>query len=104
MISALVPVTRPDDRLYQPRKIVAWPVVDGDEIIIAVIIPGTHDLGMAQPLADQYAAWQLGSSYVAVNPETGWFRDGYEGGSRWWIDDPVYGRAGVMFRELAEGS
>lgn len=103
-MSALVPVTRPDGRVYRPRKIVAWPVVDGDEIIIAVIIAGTHDLGVAQKLADQYAAWQLGTGTVAVSPETGWFRDGYEGGGRQWIDDPVYGRAGIMFRELVERS
>jgi hypothetical protein len=100
----LVPVTRPDGRVYRPRKIVACAVADEDDILSGVVVLGTHDLSRAQVLADQYAAWQLGSGYTAVDPETGWWRDGIEAGRRWWVRDPVRGRAGIMYHDLVEKS
>ena len=99
-----VPVERPDGRLYRPRKVIANAVVDDDEILTAVVVLGTHDVARAQPLADDYAAWQLGRGYVAVNPVTGWWRDGWSYGRRVWLPDPVRGRAGVWFREIVEAT
>jgi hypothetical protein len=32
----------------------------------------------------------------------GWWRDGFEGGRRAWVNDAEHGRAGVWFRQIAE--
>lgn len=101
-LAELEEIARPDGRLYRPRKVTAAPVFDGDEIESGVIVFGTHDIGRAQPLADQVAMSAAGSSFRAARPVTVWWRDGFEGGRRNWVDDPVKGRAGVWFRELAE--
>jgi hypothetical protein len=98
----LIPVTRPDGRIYRPRKIVACAVADEDELLSGVVVLGTHDAGRAQPLADAYACWQLGTGYVATDPETGWFREGYEAGRPMWVRDENKGRAGVFFHGIAE--
>ena len=102
-MTALEPVTRPDGRIYRPTKIAAYAVADEDDLLSGVAVLGTHDMAVAQRLADQYAAWQLGSGSVALEPETGWFREGYSNGQPMWIRDPVKGRAGVMFHEIREG-
>ena len=97
-------VTRPDGRIYRSRKVIANAVVDGDEFLCGVMVLGTHDVARAKPLADSYAAWQLGAGYTAADPVTGWWRLGFESGGHRWLDDPVKGRAGVWFREIAETS
>jgi hypothetical protein len=95
-------IQRPDGSLYRPRTISANAIVDEDEILCGVMVLGTHDVLRAQPLADQYAVWQLGSGYTAAGPLTGWWRDGFEGGRRCWVTDERRGRAGVWFREVVE--
>lgn len=103
-MSALEPVTRPDGRVYRPRKVVACAVADDGEFLSGVCVLGTHDLAVAQVLADRYAAWQLGKGSVALEPEAGWFREGYESGRLMWVRDPAKGRAGVMFHKVGEAS
>ena len=95
-------IQRPDGKPYRPRKLVACAVTDDDDMLCGVMVLGTHDPGRAQPLADSYAVWQLGSRHVAVDPVTGWWRDGFESGRRCWVADEVHGRAGVWFREIVE--
>jgi len=95
-------ITRPDGRVYRPRKVTANAVVDDDETLSGVLVLGTHDVARAQKLADDYAAWQLGTGHVAVDPEAGWWRDGFDCGRRRWLRDPEAGRAGVWFREIVE--
>ncbi len=97
-------VTRPDGRIYRSRKVIAYAVAGGDEILCGVMVLGTHDTGRAKPLADSFAAWRLGAGFVAAGPVTGWWRPGLESGGRRWLDAPVKGRAGVWFREIAETS
>ena len=97
-------VTRPDGSVYKPRKVTANAVVDDDELLTAVVVLGTHDVGLAQKLADDYACWQLGNGHVAVGPVTGWWRDGWSYGRRVWLDDDVHGRAGVWFSEIVEAT
>lgn len=101
-MSAGQEIIRPSGRPYRPRKITAHAVTDPDDELCGVMVLGTQDSGQAQPLADHYAAGQLGSGYVAADPVTGWWRDGISGGSRCWVNDPEYGRAGVWFRSVAE--
>jgi hypothetical protein len=99
--TVLPAIQRPDGRLYHPRKITACAVTE-DDFVIGVVVFGTHDEARAQPLADQYAAWQNGSGAVARRPELVWWRDGYESGHRRWVTDEGKGRAGVWFREITE--
>lgn len=102
-MSTLESITRPDGRVYRPRKIAGYPVADADDLISGVCILGTHDMAVAQPLADECAAYWVETGYVAAGPETGWFREGYENGRPMWQRDEVRGRAGVMFHEVREG-
>ena len=97
-------IERPDGKPYRPRKLAAYAVTDPDDMLSGVMVLGTHDPGRAQPLADGYATWQLGSGHTAVDPVTGWWRDGFECGRRRWVADEVHGRAGVLFREIVETS
>ena len=95
-------IQRPDGKPYRPRKLAAYAVTDDGDMLAGVMVLGTHDPGRAQPLADGYAVWQLGSGHVAVDPVTGWWRDGFGYGHRCWVTDEVRGRAGVWFREIVE--
>jgi hypothetical protein len=99
----LEPVQRPDGRMYRPRKIIAYPVADDEEMTSGIMVLGTHDVSRAQPLADRCASAWVDGGYVAIEPETGWYREGYEAGRPMWLRDPVKGRAGVWFHEVAEG-
>lgn len=102
-MTALESITRPNGKLYRPRKIVACAVTDdNDDFLIGVMVLGTHDYHRAKPLANEYAVWQLGRGHKAVDWVTGWWRDAFENGRRCWAEDPVAGRAGVWFREIAE--
>lgn len=92
-------ITRPDGRLYHPRRVVAY--VTGEDAE-GVLVLGTHDLARAQILADQVAEQAAGTGFTAVDPRTGWWRDGFEYGQRAWVADEVRGRAGVWFTEIVE--
>jgi len=96
-------ITRPNGKPCQPRCISANAVSDEDDWLSGVIVLGTHDVSRAQPLADQYASWQVGGTFKAARPLAGWYRDGFESGERRWITDEEHGRAGVWFREITEG-
>lgn len=95
-------VTRPNGKPYRPRRITANAVADEDQNLCGVIVLGTHDQLRAQPLADEYARWQLGEGCKAAEPRCGWYRDAFEGGGRRWVTDEERGRAGVWFREIVE--
>lgn len=95
-------ITRPDGRLYRSQKVAGYPVTDDGELVCGIMVLGTHDTDRAKPLADRCAALWVDGGYVAASPVTGWWRDGFEGGRRCWVTDPVRGRAGVWFREIAE--
>ncbi len=86
-------------RRVQILKEKAQSVGEEDE---GVLVLGTHDLVRAQALADEVARSVAGSGFAAVNPWRGWWRDGFECGRRAWVIDEVHGRAGVLFRDIAE--
>lgn len=96
------PVTRPDGRLYRPRKIMGYPVADADDFVAGIMILGTNDPGRAQQLADHCAALWTDWGSMAADPEPGWFREGYESGQLRWIRDEKRGRAGVLFHQIKE--
>jgi hypothetical protein len=97
-------IARPDGRLYRPRKVAGYAVNDEDGLVCGIMILGTHDVDRAKLLADSSAASWVDYGHVAAHPVTGWWRDGFSGGRRCWVDDPVSGRAGVWFREIVERS
>jgi hypothetical protein len=92
-------IQRPNGKPYRPRRVFAQAVGEEDE---GVLVLGTHDVTRAQVLADKVARYVAGSGFVAVKPETGWWRDGFECGQRRWVADEENGRAGVLFRDIAE--
>lgn len=96
------PIARPDGSLYRPRKVIAYFVVDGDEIPCGVIVLGTHRLdesifGLAAALCRDW-----GRGAAAADPVPVWWRDSFVSGRRCWVDDPGHGRAGIWFREIVE--
>jgi hypothetical protein len=99
-------ITRPNGKPYRPRKVIAAAVTDPDDgdMLVGVMVLGTHDYHRAKPMADDYAVWQYGRGHLATDWVTGWWRDGLQNGRRCWLEDPEHGRAGVWFREIAEAS
>lgn len=93
----LPPITRPDGRVYRPKKVVAhaWGEY-GYDLERGAVVLGTHDVERARALAASACASWYGLEH-AVRPEVDWFRDGYENGRRAWVRDEVRGRAGVWF-------
>ena len=99
----LPPVMRPYGGFYRPRKLVAEQVDEDDEFT-SVLVFGTHNPDVARPLADALAMRTAGSTFRALDPVTGWWRDGFTGGRRGWVSDEETGRAAVMFQKIAETS
>lgn len=91
------PLTRPDGRIYRPRKGLrahAWENANED----GAIVFGTLDPDEALPLAQQACDhWYGDPGYIACRPRPGWYRDGFEHGRRTWIEDERRGAPGVMF-------
>jgi hypothetical protein len=100
-VTALPPVQRPNGKLYRPRKVSGHAVADEDDMVIAVIVLGTHDIERARPLAESCVRAWVDGGYTAVSPVTGWWREGFSMGELCWVDDEARGRAGVRF-EAAE--
>jgi hypothetical protein len=102
MANGLPPITRPDGRLYRPRKVVACAVNDGDDLIGGVVVFGTHDVERAARLAQDFTDWQIGRGYAPAVPLTVWWRDAMCSGQRTFEYDEKRGRAGVYFTEIVE--
>lgn len=90
----LLPIMRPNGKVYRPRKIrtESW---DNEEDT-GVIVLGTHDVERAHLLAVEGCRYFFGCQY-AINPDVDWFRQGYQYGDPMWFRDDVRGSAGVMF-------
>jgi hypothetical protein len=96
-------IERPNGKPYRPRKVIAYGTYDEDECPVGVVVFGTHDVARARSLADSFVKCDLlDSGYAPAEPSCVWWRDGFEGGRRGWVQDPVRGRAGVWFREIIE--
>lgn len=88
---------RPDGRPYIARRsrlrAAAWENPQGDA---GVVVLGTMDIERAQPFALQSAVYWYGPGRV-VSPQPGWWRDGFHGSERGWLQDEKRGAPGVMF-------
>lgn len=94
------PITRPNGKTYRSRKVTGHAVVDEDDMVVAVLVLGTHDIERARPLAEECVRLWVDGGYTAASPVTGWWRDGFQLGQRCWVDDQVRGRAGVWFKAV----
>lgn len=97
----LPPIPRPYGGFYQPRKLVAEQVNHDDEFT-EVLVFGTHNPEVAQPLADRLVMRECGSAFRAADLVPGWWRDSIARGERQWVEDEERGRAAVMFRRITE--
>lgn len=101
MADDLVPVTRPDGRVYKPRKAPkAWFVEDPDarpdEPDAYVYVLGTHDIDRAYRLAEELARWQ-GVALDRSTAEQTWIRQTIRDGNPYFDIDRVKGAAAVSF-------
>lgn len=108
-----VRITRPNGKLYRPRKIETQ-LLGNEDQATAVAVFGTHDIstarGFAQPALDEYLRdmggwWQPGYTLtLADEGERLWLRavpDGTDDGGEmriWFKEDPDRGRACVRFK------
>jgi hypothetical protein len=95
MANPLPPVTRPNGKVYQPRKPVRAMEVDwnyGDETRIAVF--GTHDIDRAYKLAA--SIWS--DDVYQDTAEQEWWRLVMRNGEHRYEHDPVRGAAVVIFQ------
>lgn len=99
-MTELPAITRPNGKVYRPRKLVAhaWEDQHGYAGAGAVVF-GTHDENRARPLALRVCGHWYGTTSVRVIGSA-WWRDGYEHGERCWVADDEAGRAGVMFEAV----
>lgn len=98
-MSELEPITRPNGKVYRPRKVVTWKWENegypNDDC--GVVVLGTQDLDRALKAADRAIKFWYDTDLVPANPEVNWFRLGYSYGDLVWLRDETSGRAGVMF-------
>jgi hypothetical protein len=99
-MTELSPITRPNGKVYRPRKIRAiYCENDCAGRRDSVIVLGTHDVTVAMPIAIGEARYRISSStylFDAVG-EVGWWREAIERGERVVIYDDVRGAAGIRF-------
>jgi hypothetical protein len=93
--SVLPSITRPNGRLYRPRKI-SVQIIGLDEAE-EVVVFGTEDRERAQALAEREVSVMVDSGYTAVYDHTAWLRSGYQGGEPWFFHDEDKGRFGLVF-------
>lgn len=97
MTGELVPVTRPDGRVYRPRKAPRAVEVDnpdgqGNEPGSYIYVLGTHDVARAYELAS--ARWR---GVEGLTAEQTWLRLMMRDGDQVFDHDPVRGAAAVIF-------
>ena len=90
-------VTRPDGRVYSPRKPPTAHYYDEDDlyqlslvwlVVWQVIVVRTHDVARAAPLALAALGRYGDVGDVLPDPELTWLRIGYaDGGPAWVMDD-----------------
>lgn len=95
-------ITRPNGKVYRPRKIVAeFTFDDYSSSESGVLVFGTHDIHIARRLAFNLVN-SYDSSLMAVDYHQTWLYRTIRNGDIHFEYDPVFGRAAVEFRELVE--
>jgi hypothetical protein len=100
--SRVTPITRPNGKVYRPRKLTVAYCEEGACADASVLVLGTHDVVLAWPRAREEAVYRL-STEPDPHGTPGWWRDVMRNGERVWEYDDVRGRAGVQF-EITGGN
>ncbi len=91
------PITRPNGKPYQPRRVVGFTLDDDDTGgVTGLIVFGTHDHERAKRLADGLC-YRYAADGDAVGPTSVWWRDMFSRGRREFESDDEHGRPGVHF-------
>jgi len=101
-VAELVPVTRPNGKVYRPRKAPRAQLVDNTddrEPYAWVFVLGTHDVESALPLAERVAASE-GMQPDRDSAEKTWMRLAMRNGDRVYDIDSVRGAATVTFEVI----
>lgn len=93
----LPPITRPNGKIYRPRKLVAYFCEESACAYPAVVVFGTHDNDVARPLALAEAKYRLEDGPMDLYGTKGWWRDTIRNGERVWEYDEERGRAGINY-------
>jgi hypothetical protein len=92
-------VTRPNGRIYRPRKPPrGLPVVNYRDDVEWIYIIGTHDVERARSLAEQIATrdgYELDSTRA---PERSWQRLAMRNGDQMYVPDEVHGAPTIIFK------
>lgn len=97
-MNTLKPVTRPDGRTYQPRKVPAAVVVhDHHEDPAWIYVLRTHDLDLARAIAGELAERE-GLELLDAQAWRDWIHNGMDRGERFYFSNPVRGVPTVIFR------
>lgn len=95
------PITRPNGKVYRPRKTVTHPwdntETDPSRGRCGVYVFGTHDIEATRAEAADAIRYYHDSSMTASDPQLVWVRDAIEYGQRVWMHDAVRGRAAVQW-------
>lgn len=106
MDEKLEPLRRPDGRVYRSRssglRVRVWDneARGFEKDQAGCIVFGTLDpIGVVADLARTACAHWFGDGdlFEVAEPRSGWWRDGYDGYGRAWIQDEQRGAPGVMF-------
>jgi len=93
-----VPITRPNGKVYRPRKVMCHALSNEDTgTLTAVIVLGTHDVDAARELASRVGPYWADEDVKLGGAEVSWWRKGYCWGALCWLEDDVRGAAGVRF-------
>lgn len=98
-MTELIPITRPNGKVYRPRKIREIYCENDYGRRNDVFVLGTHDLLGAAGRAVAEARYRIGHSEFLLDAvgEIGWWREMVQRGERVVISDEVRGAAGIRF-------
>ena len=88
-------LNRPNGKVYRPRK-PPRALLLGDDYD-TVLVLGTWDLELAVKTAQIVLDRELGSDFVPISPDFGWYEEKYRRGDLTWVYNNEHGQAGIMF-------
>lgn len=99
-------IVRPNGKTYRPHSIRVEVWEDHDDVWSewrgGAVVLGTHDVEVAQPLADAAIKRSFNAELIAADPEVGWWRLSFHFGELRWMPDEQRGPAGVYFTAKEE--
>jgi hypothetical protein len=90
---------RPNGKMYRPRKPPRAELIGDD--YDSIIVLGTWDVELAVKTAQVLLDRELGSDFVPIDPDRGWYEKKYRSSKLIWCHDADRGQAGIIF-EIAD--